>query len=318
MNGHTLTILFEAAQPRLERELKRSDSPAEERLRISDFLDALPQEYQNAAREHGRIVSKDDMNKVRDLLDILQAALGAVSVVVASQPEPESGEPPSPPEGGVIGRIFWRNRTPPEDGWPDRGPKYDPHRSGYRDESSARGTGRDKPRLEVNAIRYLEATRTALEAADRVLEASGPEPEPPPAAPSQAPDWCADPQLLDLVQDLVAARATGNPTMALQRIEQLEGDLRTFHGISTVNYDADSEQTAGWFTILPSAPGASAEFVTRRPALVRGQEVLRRGEVRGPCAGSAAASRPVSAPRAPAPDETDRYDPPRSKEHIDD
>src|SRR5262249_10174773 len=121
-----------------------------------------------------------------------------------------------------------------------------------------------------------------------------------------------------LFQDLMAARTTGNPAMALQRIEQLEDDLRAFYGISTVRYDHASEETAGWFSILPLAPGAPAEFVTRRPALVRDQEVLRRGEVRGPSADPPDAIRQVSAPVPDSPDTPDDLGYPDNKEHADD
>src|SRR5262249_7529459 len=223
-----------------------------------------------------------DIEKVRDLLDILQAALGAVSIVASVPPVPVQPDvPPGPSEGGLFGRLIGRGHPPHDPGWPTRDPRRDTNRAGYAELSRAPDGSRHRARFEVTELRYLEATETALEAADRVLEAEIPEPEAPSVTSGQAPDEVTAPQLLDPLQDLMAAGTTGNPAMALQRIEQLEDDLRAFYGISTVRYDHASEETAGWFSILPLAPGAPAEFVTRRPALVRDQEVLRRGEVRG-------------------------------------
>jgi hypothetical protein len=313
VNALTLSAIFEAAKPRLTDELRRCQSPAEKRERLRLFLDTLPDEYLDLARVQGEAPGREDLNKVRDLLDILQAALGAVSIVVSLPPKPAGpGELPGLPEGGLFGRFLARSRAP------DSGPGAQDGGHGYRELPRTPDAVRRRARLEVKAVRYLEATETALEAADRVLRAASPEPEPRPAVPGPAPDWAADPQLLELFQDLIAARTTGNPAMALQRIEQLEDDLRSFSGITAVRYDPASEETAGWFSILPPPPGAPAEFVTRRPALVKDEEVLRRGEVRGPSADPAHAAGPVPAPSAQAPDSTDPSGYARSKEHVDD
>jgi hypothetical protein len=308
VNAPTLSAIFEAAKPRLTDELQRCHSPAEKRERLRLFLDTLPDEYLDLARAQGEDPSREDLHKVRDLLDILQAALGAVSIVVSLPSKPtEPDELRGVPESGLIGRFLGRGRGADADpGAQDGG-------HGYREQSRNPGTVRRGSPLKVTAVRYLEATETALEAADRVLQAASPEPEPLPDA--SAPDWAADPQLLDLFQDLIAARTTGNPAMALRRIEQLEDDLRTFSGITAVRYDPASEKTAGWFTILPPPPGAQSEFVTRRPALVRDQEVLQRGEVRGPSADPARTTAP--APATPAPGTADSYGY-ASKEHVDD
>jgi hypothetical protein len=319
VNAPTLSAIFEEARPRLADELTRCDSPAEKRERLRAFLDSLPEEYLDLAHAQGETVSRKDVDKVRDLLDILQAALGAVSVVVSVPSAPVQPDmPPGPSEGGLIGRFLGRGRPSYDPGWPAQDPGRDTHQAGYPEPLRAPDGGHHRARLEVRALRYLEATGTALEAADRVLEADTPEPEPPSVTSGQAPDWATDSQLLDLFQDLMAARTTGNPAMALQRIEQLEDDLRTFYGISTVRYDHASEETAGWFSILPLAPGAPAEYVTRRPALVRDQEVLRRGEVRGPSADPPDAVRPVSASAPFAPDAPDDHGHPHDKEHADD
>jgi hypothetical protein len=312
VNALTLSAIFEEAKPRLTEELRRCHSPAEERERLRLFLDTLPDEYLDLARAQGEPPGREDLDKVRDLLDILQAALGAVSIVVSLPPKPaEPDELPGSPDGRAIGRWFGRSRAPDSGPWTQDG-------HGYREPSRTPDADRGRGRLEVKAIRYLEATETALEAADRVLQAARPEPEPRPAAADPAPGWAADPQLLDLFQDLIAARTTGNPTMALHRIEQLEDELRTFSGITAVRYDPASEEAAGWFSILPPPPGAPAEFVTRRPALVRDQKVLRRGEVRGPSADPVRATPLMPAPAAQAPDTTDPHGYAHSKEHVDD
>lgn len=329
MNRDTLTELFIDARPQLERDLGRHASPREARACLRDLLDRLPQDYATAARQHGWTVDQGEIDRVRDLLDILDAALDAVLAVAPPPPPlPESAEPAYRPDG-FFDRFTGRGRTRSGHHMPI--PDADFGR--YNTEPPAPRPTYPHVRLEVKATRYLDAAAAALEAVGRLLESSSPVSQAAGVTHNSHPaEWTDDPRLLDLIHDLLAARVTDNPTMALRRIEHLEDELRIHQGISTLRYDPADEQTEGLFEILPAPAGAPPLFVTRRPALVRGQELLRRGEVRGPSDSYADPARRTlkSAPQAlgaapPAPEAaphaqhaTDQYGLSHPKERVDD
>ena len=279
MTAYSLTALFREARPDLERELGRHAGAEAARGRLRVLLDRLPDEYAAEASRQGRPATQHDTDRIRDLLDVLYAALAVASAVMA----PAAPGPPEPtrrPEGGQgpVPRVGQGTRRPR------------PARAGApvrvsRQELPSPAGASAKAQLEVKTTRYLDAIEAALEAMDRLLEAGG-APEPSPATDDTGPGarWADDPQLMDLAQDLLAAGLTGNPGMALRRIEHFEDELQLHQGIAVLRYQHGDEKSEGMFDILPAPAGLPPEFVTRRPALVQGDKVIRRGEVRGPAA----------------------------------
>ena len=293
MTAYSLTALFQAARPDLERKLGPHASTAAAQARLRALLDRLPDEYAAEGRRQGWPVTQHDTDRIRDLLEVLYAALGAASAVTA----PAAACPPEPTgrPDGLKDRLFGWGRPRPGHDWAE--PE---HRYGRPDlEPPGPVDTYAKVQLEVRTARYLDAAEAALEAMDRLLESSDP-PKPPPATDDTGPGarWADDPQLLDLAQDLLAARLTDNPVMALRRIEHLEDELRIHQGIAVLRYQHGDQETEGLFDILPAPAGFPPEFVTRRPALVHGDKVIRRGEVRGPSASFADPLRPpISMPQ---------------------
>src|SRR5262249_42169979 len=130
----------------------------------------------------------------------------------------------------------------------------------------------------VHVPALFDQIEAALEAADRALAAAAPPP------PVRVPvPWSDDRELMDLVQDLLAAGVEGDGELALRHIARLRADLLLRHRIEAVDVDGARE---GLFS-FPQDTGPrdtaqpSAEPVTVRPALLGdGGRVLRRGEVR--------------------------------------
>jgi len=294
VTAHSLTAFFRAARPDLERELHRHASPQIAQSCLRALLDRQVNEYADEARRQGWPTAPHDTDRVRALLQVLYTALDAASAVVA----PAVTSPPKPAErqDGIIDRFFGWGRPRAGHGLSGTEDRYGDAAPAPPDPAGSRA----EARLEVKTSRYLDAVEAALEAMDHVLETSG-MPDPAPAASDTGPDprWAEDPQLMDLTQDLLAAKLTDNPAMALRRIEHLEDELRINQDIAVLRYQPGDEKTEGLFDILPAPPGLPPEFVTRRPALVQGDKVIRRGEVRGPSTAFADPLRPpISMPQA--------------------
>ena len=265
MTAYSLTALFREARPDLERELGRHAGTEAARGRLRVLLDRLPDEYAAEASRQGRPATQHDTDRIRDLLDVLYAALAVASAVMA----PAAPGPPEPtrrPEG-VRDRFLGWGRARADHDRP--GPE---HQYGYPAQELPSPAGASaKAQLEVKTTRYLDAIEAALEAMDRLLEAGG-APEPSPATDDTGPGarWADDPQLMDLAQDLLAAGLTGNPGMALRRIEHFEDELQLHQGIAVLRYQHGDEKSEGMFDILPAPAGLRPSSSRAAPPSSRG------------------------------------------------
>jgi hypothetical protein len=123
-------------------------------------------------------------------------------------------------------------------------------------------------RLTVNGTGFVDGLADSLRTADHILLRLA---EPMPEA-----FWHDDARLMSFVQGLLEARTAGDGEFALRLIDTELATVLRSAGIESVDY---SKKQARLFDALPgigmSAKGASMAA----PALVKGDQILRRGTV---------------------------------------
>lgn len=259
MSETSLVAILQRERDALELAL-RGREPRDALSAVRDFLDRLPAAY-------AVDTAIDGDARVRDAVEAVRAGVAATDAVELVRPVPP--RPPEPPPRRAAGFARWR-RVP--------GETADAFRAGLS--GGEPGDAPDhqlspEPHLEVDAVRLLDALEEALEAADRALEA---DPEPIPVSPA-AKEWSADDALVDLLHDLLSARIRGNTTELLHRLALLEQELRLRHDITTITFDGANDEL---FEFLTHPDPSEKDPTTRRPALVSGTRLIRRGEVRVP------------------------------------
>lgn len=254
MSQPSLESLFREERASLEATTGGRADPARTLRALRDVLDHLPDEYTVGSGDHTR---GDAV--VRDLVEAIRAVVGAITVVR----QPVSREAPA--RRGLLDFLNAGNPATRRSG-----PPRDPQRTTPRATSPAR--------LEADTGRLLDEVTAGLEAIDRALAKL-------PRTPNRGDrtdTWVADGDLLDLAQDLLAARMHANSEEAMLRIEQLEEQLLLRHDIRAVTYAGTQDTQELWFDFVPSRDPGHQTFTTRRPALAVGDRLLRRGEVRMP------------------------------------
>jgi len=122
--------------------------------------------------------------------------------------------------------------------------------------------------VSVEAAGYVDALAEALRTADHVLMRL--------AEPVTESQWTDDGRLMRFVQGLLEARSVDDGHFALKLVgSELESILNA-DGVEVVNY---SRKTAKLFDILPALDLEDGKTKQAAPALMLGEQVLRRGTV---------------------------------------
>ncbi len=123
-------------------------------------------------------------------------------------------------------------------------------------------------RLTVNSAGFVDGLADALRTADHILlRLSEPAPE---------QFWHDNSRLMGFVHGMLEANAAGDGDFALRLIDtELKGALRA-EGIETVTYSKNDKRL---FDVLPGIGMSGKGPVMAAPALVKGDQVLRRGSV---------------------------------------
>ncbi len=124
-------------------------------------------------------------------------------------------------------------------------------------------------RITANIDGFLDGLMDSLKTADHIIMRL--------AEPSAQTHWSDDPRLLGLVQGLLEASSVDDGEFALKLIRQELKSVLRAEDIQAVDY---SPAQADYFDILP---GVGRKGMTpAAPALIKGDEVIRRGTVWGP------------------------------------
>ncbi len=122
--------------------------------------------------------------------------------------------------------------------------------------------------VSVEAAGYVDALSEALRTADHVLLRL--------AEPVTEKLWTDDGRLTSLVQSLLEAHRAGDREFAMKLISSELTTILNADGIEIVNY---SRKTAKLFDILPALDLEDGKTKQAAPALLIGDQVLRRGTV---------------------------------------
>ncbi len=147
---------------------------------------------------------------------------------------------------------------------------------------------RHKPELRIDINALLSNLQKAFEAIDRAVDAYDTEEKP------QKPGLEDYPDLLEFLQDLMEDALDEKaelPTTTRKRIGQVPMILRHY-GIDAQVYQPGEEQTSEidpWskFDFEPSLDPEIRDYVTLKPAFVKGGQVLKRGRVIEPASSRA-------------------------------
>jgi hypothetical protein len=156
---------------------------------------------------------------------------------------------------------------------------------GHRAKRAVGGAARDEPKVtvQVDPKTFLDRLEMALDVIDRAV---------PPAAGTGAvtgaPGGGKDaieriPELLEVVQDLLAESRRNDATLTLKRCDQLEPVL-TLYGVKVQNFQPDAAEQAAtaasaWFDFEPSLDPNANDYTLLKPALVKDGRALLRGRV---------------------------------------
>lgn len=144
--------------------------------------------------------------------------------------------------------MFWKRRTRAIDG---------PDGKAYLAEA----------RITVDSAGFIDGIADALRTADHILMRL--------AEPAPEKSWMQEPKVLGLMQGLLEAQKSGDGEFALRLIEtELSSVLRS-EGIEAVDYSGRHKRL---FDVLPGLD-MDGEDRTAAPALMSGDEILRRGTV---------------------------------------
>lgn len=95
------------------------------------------------------------------------------------------------------------------------------------------------------------------------------------------------PELLNFLQTLIGASSLENPDMTLE-LTKLLPQILIEQGIGVQSYRPnDAHSSRGYFDFEPSIDQSAKDYVTLAPALLKGEQVLRRGRVIEPAYSSA-------------------------------
>lgn len=218
---------------------------------VCAYLDGAAERQRQERRRAGVPLSPQAARQSQQIIEAVRIALGAVvGASAATESEPPRREAPAPRLMAVMRLLLGRDHWPPEP-------------------SAAAPT---RQPLHVDPTRLLDAVGDALAAGAQAIEDAEP-----PAEPRDV--WATDQELLGVLQGLLAARGRGDHREIFLRLEALEADLRLRHGIRAVAYDGANEKLFGF---APSPDPDDQRYVTRSPALVTADDLLRRGEVTAP------------------------------------
>lgn len=224
---------------------------------LSRFFDQTRQGVADFQNDAGVRPDADEMSSVLYLVEALRLAFMAMSATRVAT-ESRGIAPKARPQRGYHEVPSWmrflqRDRT---------------------DDSSAGVAAAARvltPELQVRSEMLVETLAAALQAAGRALL------DRPPPPPRQI-RWHDDPDLLGLLQDLLASDLSGDGASALSRIATLRRELRAQHQIEVQDYTGGND----WcFNVEPDLSG-SGEVRTLAPALVLGDVALKRGLARVP------------------------------------
>ncbi len=128
---------------------------------------------------------------------------------------------------------------------------------------------RAEAQLKTNIGGYVSALTEGLKTADHILLRL--------SEPALETHWREDPRLMTLVQGLLEAGEAKDGDFALKLIGQELESVLAAEGVSKLDY---SKKTAKYFDVLPGI--GTDETRQAAPALMAGDQVLRRGTVWGP------------------------------------
>lgn len=121
-------------------------------------------------------------------------------------------------------------------------------------------------RITANTAKYISIIADSLRTADHILLRI--------AEPETETHWRHDQRLMALVQGLLEAARSDDGDFALKLISRELDTILVAEGIQQIEY---SGKTADMFDVLPGIGGSGTQ--TAAPALIAGDEVVRRGTV---------------------------------------
>jgi hypothetical protein len=256
MSEVSLLVMFEADRGVLAARLAAGTSADALRC-IRDYLEDLADRYmaRDGAASGSGSAARDVIEAVRSSFGALRALQLPAAAEPLTAPDPDQ----TPHKSSRFG-LLSKTVEFIEDGWVDREEPPPPE---------------PEVVIEVRGEYLLDSLAAALEAADRAMRVEAPAEHPK----SEPVRWADDSELMDLVHDLVAARARNSSQELLLRVGLLMDELRLRHDIRTVTYDGANPE---YFEFLDSPNPTDDQVWTRSPALVAGTCLIRRGEVRCP------------------------------------
>ena len=138
----------------------------------------------------------------------------------------------------------------------------------HRLEDKTGRTVKAEAQVQTNVMGFVDGLTEALKTADHILMRL--------AEPELETHWRDDNRLMTLVQSLLEAEQANDGDFALKLIGQELGTILEAEGVQRVEY---SKKTAQYFDILPGV--GTGKVKPAAPALISGDQVIRRGTVWG-------------------------------------
>lgn len=129
--------------------------------------------------------------------------------------------------------------------------------------------------LEVQSQAFLNYLADALSVAQKIIAEEEEQPE--------ETLFEKEPQLLEFFQELFEAHYFNDGDWALKKIPGVTAFLRK-HGIDVKTFDPQRQDDAKHFDFEPAIDSTMSDYLTIRPAFVKGEQTILRGQVAEPSA----------------------------------
>ena len=138
------------------------------------------------------------------------------------------------------------------------------------------GYGKHQPRfseIKIDVNKMTDALRTIVSDADRLMREAGDLDEQ--KRTKKMGFWNDNPDILDLLHDLTEILETRDTEYAMKKLRVVPALLKS-KGLRLAPYDGENKD---WFDFFSSSDAAYSGSATIRPALLRNEELVRRGTV---------------------------------------